>query len=421
LKEVFDDGRKWKHSPPPANYRKFLRWHRYPYSIASSYPDLRQLPEWSEIPTVLNWVNSGGTHAGVGVAYSQLLAMSRANFGQAGRPLSVLSAKALAYHNAGCSNRWENWWQAVGKPYPERLKTRGRTNSEAWKIVSRDNPEPVPDYPVAIPEAWTIRAFYRAGDYDGVQTEALTLRRSSTNATLIRSRRRSTRGPISWEEWQTITVKEADDFGFAIAYAIDNPWLLKAPKQDADNRKRTKVEGRDISLYYGSFRYMFSDGSDNVWWNDDPTRWYGADEVEGGFLNAPGNLGPVCLLLWRTFPDSPGTPGPARNRPAWRAVRMPDAVILRQLTDDLEIRGEIMDYLWNSERTTDALESLAKFGLPDQVSAINRLQTELSLRLRNVDPLFSEDPNQELLRARAEELLAAAQNAKAAIEERQIK
>src|ERR1043165_4393133 len=48
-----------------------LRWHRYSYAIQSSYPYLDQLPPWSAIPTLLEWINSDRTDAGVEVAYSQ--------------------------------------------------------------------------------------------------------------------------------------------------------------------------------------------------------------------------------------------------------------------------------------------------------------------------------------------------------------
>src|SRR5438552_2359177 len=169
-REVFDDGSKWKPPPQPINYRRLLRWFRYSYEIDSSYPYLGQLPPWSEIPTLLEWVNSNRSDAGVEVAYSQLVALSRADFGHPQHPPGGgLPAETVSYYRSQRSDAWAEWWKSVGKPYGERLRTRGQQHPQAWKLVSRDNRYPLPEYKVAIPDEWVFTTSYRAGDYGSIQ------------------------------------------------------------------------------------------------------------------------------------------------------------------------------------------------------------------------------------------------------------
>src|SRR5262249_22052069 len=155
-----------------------------------------------------------------------------------------------------------------------------------------------------------LRTTYRAGDYGGVQTESLTLRRSKDKATLIRALRKSTRGPLEWEQWQPLTIEQADNFAFAVAYAIDNPLLMKPRREDAAFKK---LEGRSLTLYYPDFRYEFSDLDDRIWWNDDPWNWHGSKSTDESFMHAAGLLGSVCLLVWRTFPETAPTNAPTTD------------------------------------------------------------------------------------------------------------
>src|SRR5206468_2011295 len=158
-------------------------------------------------------------------------------------------------------------------------------------------------------------------------------------------------------------------------YAIDHPWLLR-PKSTGGDRRR--LEGRDLTLYYPSFRYQFCDLGGNIWWNDDPWSWHGAED---GFMNSSGLLGSVCLLLWRIFPDNSPTNATRLNSAGWKPIKMPDAAVLRQLGEDLNLRGEIIDVLWHSQRASDALECLAEFGTREQLPAITQLETDLPLRI----------------------------------------
>ena len=239
-----------------------LRWNRYSYDISSSYPYLKELPDWSKIPILLEWIAKDSPDAGTDVAYSQLVALSRVDFGHPMRPpAGGLPVETTDYHKTQRNNAWTRWWESVGKSYEDRLRTRGRQNTEAWKLVSRDNSQPLPAYRVTIPDGWVLRATYRAGDYFGVQTESLTLRRSNENATLIRVLRKSTKGRLEWEQWQPLTLEQADNFAFAIAYAIDNPWLLQPKHRDGLVRK---LEGRNLTLYYPGFQYELADQDGSI-------------------------------------------------------------------------------------------------------------------------------------------------------------
>jgi hypothetical protein len=393
-----------------------LRWDRYSYEIASLYPYLKELPEWSKIPTLLEWISKDSHDAGTEVAYSQLVALSRADFGHPKRPpAGGLPVETVDYYKTQRNDAWLRWWKSVGKSYEDGLRARGRQNPEAWKLVTRDGSQTLPAYKVTIPEGWVLKSTYRAGDYSGVQTESLTLRRSKERATLIRALRKRTEGQLEWEQWQPLTLEQADDFAFAVAYAIDNPWLLQSKRSAGLVQS---LEGRNLTVYYPSFRYELADQDGNIWWNDDPRHWRGAKNMEGNFMNAAGNLGSVCLLLWRTFPDALATNAMVSNAGAWRPVKMPNATVLDQLAEDLALRGEIIDALWHSQRISDGLEALTEFGTPQQITAISRLETELPTRIKKVASILAQDPNGAHPKRLMEQLLAAAAKAKAAIQSR---
>lgn len=393
-----------------------LRWNRYSYAISSSYPYLKALPSWPKIPLLLDWMNREDQDAGIEVAYSQLVALSRADFGHPQHPpAGGLPAETVNYHRTQRSNTWARWWKTVGQPYGEKLRAQGRQNPKAWKLVVRDDSLPVPDYKITIPDEWVLRTSYRAGDYDGIQTESEMLRRSKERATLIRALRKRTGGRLEWEEWQPLTVEQADDFAFALAYAIDNPWLLKP--RGGEGRLR-ELEGRSLSLYYPGFRYDFADLEGNIWWNDDPWHWHGGKNTDRNFMDAVGTLGAVCLLVWRTFPDTLPANVTLPNPGNWRAVKSLDATVLQQLAGDLALRGEIVDTLRHVERVSLALEALAEFGTPEQLPALTRFQAELPLRMNQVKSILAQDPNGKHPEAVAERLLTGAAKTKAAIEKR---
>ena len=385
-----------------------LRWHRYTYNINSAYPYLKELPDWSKIPVLSEWINRDDDDAGTDVAYSQLVALSRADFGHPLRPhAGGLPKETLDYYRTERTHAWDRWWKLVGQNYAELLHTRGRQNWEAWKLIVRDEAVPMPEYKVAIPDEWTFRTSYRAGDYGGMQSESVTLHRSKEKATLVRALRTSTDGALAWERWEPLTIEQADNFAFAMAYAIDNPWLLKSTN---GNNKLGRLEGRNLTTYYPGFRYEFADAEGNIWWNDDPQTWRGRGE---DFMTAA--LGSVCRLLWRTYPDTSVPNAVLPQGGKWIAAKSLDSEVLQLVAEDLVPRGEIIDTLRNSQRISDGLETLAEFGTLAQMSAISELEAELPKRVKKVKAILEKDPNKGFLESRAERLLSDAAKAKAAI------
>lgn len=405
-KIVVDDGKKWKPAPGPPDYRRYLRWNRYPYEIRSSYPYLKRLPPWPEIPVLPKWMNSGESDAGEDVSYSQLVALVRSDFGHPARPPEGgMPYERKEYYREKRSRAWAEWWKTVGAEMETRLRTHGRKNAKAWKLVH--DSQPLPDDRLTIPDEWVFRTTFRNGDYLGVTTETITLRRSRTDAALIRGIRRGTQAPLEWERWSRLTVEEADDFAFAVAYAIDHPWLLK-PK----NQNQGQLEGRRFGLYHPRFRYTLSDSLGNVWCNDDPWSWHGARGNEGSFMEAHG-LGSVCLLLWRCFPDNSSGKEAAPGR--WVAIRGTNSTVVGMVVEDLKMRGEILDVLDYSQRLRDAMAAMEQFGTRNDISAINQFETELPARFGEVATIVEQDPNGHFVRAEVKRLLEEAAKAKAAI------
>jgi hypothetical protein len=395
----------------PVN-REPIRWFRYSYDINSSYPYLKELPDFSKIPVLLEWINKQSEDPGVEVAYSQLVALSRADFKHPLRPpAGGMPAESVKYYRSERAEAWARWWARVGQHYEEQMRVEGRQSAEAWKLVIRDKPLPMPDKKIVIPEEWTLKTSYRAGDYGGVQTESLTLRRTKDKATLIRALRKSTLGRLERERWEPLTTEQADIFAFAMAYAIDNPWLVKP--DGARNAKR-EFEGRNLTTYYPGFQYEFTDKDDNIWWNDDPWTWHGGQSR----MDAPGILGAVCALLWRTFPDNALRKEDGRGEGKWSSLKMPDEMALQISAEDLALRGEIIEALTHDRRISDALETLTEFGTPAQLRAIAELEAELPIRVEKVKTVLKQDPNGANRKSEVEQLLAAAARAKVAIQKR---
>jgi hypothetical protein len=170
-----------------------------------------------------------------------------------------------------------------------------------------------------------------------------------------------------------------------------------------------------LTTHYASFDYEFADLNGPVWWNDDPWSWHGAERTEDAFMNAPPTLGPVCRLLWRTFPDVSPNKVPKPNGGAWEPVQVLPVAMLQQLSDDLTISGEFIAFLKNARRLRDALEGLTRFGTAEEVPSIQRFETELPQRLQEVESILAKDPNSHFQRMEAQSLLAAAAKAKTEI------
>lgn len=375
------------------------RWNRSDYIGLKSYPFLDEAPSLSQIPLLFDWIESRKSES-YDVPYCQLMALSRVDF----RKPALWDSEPL-FDNAEFDGvegleGWKRWWNSVGGTLETRLRSGGRRNPAAWKLVAPEKPDALPAAPVTIPDEWILRTWFSGGDYDGITTEALCLRRTAKRATLIRASRRSTHGKLEWEQWLPLTTEHADNFAFAMAYVIDQPWTVL----DANVRQAPpRLEGRGLSVYYPKFRYEFADRNGDLWWNDDPRKWYANRSGRDALQYMRQGYGSVCVLLARTFPDTSPTNGPE----GWKPVKSLEPALLSDLAGDLVVRADGLMLLCKG-RIADALDVLAEFGTREQLPAINRFESDL----RNG---FEKVPNTATWKSI---LLAKASDARAAIQKR---
>src|ERR1051326_5297929 len=154
-----------------------------------------------------------------------------------------------------------------------------------------------------------------------------------------------------------------------------------------------------------------------VWWNDDPWSWYGGKEVEENFMEGVVFCtGSVCMLLCRTFPDS--TNRPNGNAPGWVTVKMPDKGVLKEVVDYLDMQEELADPSADLWQAMDALEALTKFGKPDHLPAIRRLESQCRVSVPEWNSVLQGDPNKEFYLFFLTNLLVEAQTATSEIQKR---
>jgi hypothetical protein len=382
------------------------RWRPLKYEVSSKYPYLYELPSWREIPTLLKWIRQDRQVYGAGMAYEQLVVMSRVDFkmptAQSPSHVGVVSN----YNWSQSITGWSNWWATIGKGYQERIARGGREDMEAWRLITRGRSVPPPTYRVAIPDEWVFKSTLAGGDYDARPLEVLTLKRTRKEAWLIRAVRQNAKDRLRWEEWQPISTEQADTFALAVAYAIDHPWLVI---RNEVKQERGQKEGRRFGLYYPWFHFQFSDLQGNIWWND-PARWFGINEAGDGW-----GLGAVCTTLWRRFPELAQQREVPSPQAGWREVSMPsDDRVLAEAIEDLRVPDNVIEHLWWDQRMSLALKTLEQFGSREHVSAINRMEQELSERMRMLSAVLDADANGSHPKRVAEELLANARRARTA-------
>jgi hypothetical protein len=347
---------------------EYCRWNRSGHIGLNSYPFINEAPSLSQIPLLFDWIESRKSES-YDVPYCQLMALSRVDF----RKPALWDSEPLfdntEFDDVQGLEGWKRWWSSIGQTLEKRLRSGGRRNPAAWKLVAPDRPDAIPSAPVTIPDEWLLRTWFSGGDYAGVTTESLCLRRTAKRATLIRASRRSTHGKVEWEQWLPLTTEQADNFAFATAYVIDQPWtVLDASVRQAPPR----LEGRGLSVYYPKFRYEFADRNGDLWWNDDPWKWYANRSGRDALQVMPQGYGSVCVLLARTFPDASST----NNAVGWRPVKSLEPAILDDMAEDLAVRADGL-MLVGKGRVWHALDGLAEFGTRDQLPAISRFESDL--------------------------------------------
>jgi hypothetical protein len=223
-REVKSSWRSWTPGKLP-DQKMFIRWNWPQFETKSTYPYLDRMPAYQDVPFLIGCYEKKGER--YQEASDQLEALTRVQFGN---PWLQSDPERLT-----AAAMWRQWWKDVGKHRSELQQQRGVRDAEAWDLAKRGRNLPMPEEPVVIPEVYVLKVRFRSGDYDGVTTETLTLRRDQHGAELIRSFSTRRDGPVTKERWLPFGVKDADRVVRALGYLIDRPWLLN---DEAEIEKR---------------------------------------------------------------------------------------------------------------------------------------------------------------------------------------
>ncbi len=292
-------------TPQQGEFGPLMKWLKYPYEIATSYPCVESLPTPDKIPEILEFIEKKMGDGG-GVPESQLPCLTRMSFGRL--DLDDSQSDRL--------KAWQDWWKQVGEDYFRRVESEGKRNPEAWKLLVGDANIRCPEYKILIPSEWRFEINFRSGDYDGVQREVIVMERTKETATLKRHYSVDSRAPFQYEVWHNFTPEEADRFLYGLGYAIDQPWFVKRfiyPPQTShwDNIGHV-IEGRNWGTYNPHASWsgiVLPDG--RVFWNDDPkvwhlTEWRGIDFDD---LSVDYGYGLVYPFVCYHFPEKQSVDG----------------------------------------------------------------------------------------------------------------
>lgn len=297
--------RTWTPGKLP-DQKMFIRWNWPQFEDQSAYPYMNRMPVYQDIPLLIACVEKKGD--GFQEASDQLEALTRMRFGN---PSIQSDGEGVA-----ASAKWREWWEEVGKHRPGQQNQRGVRDAEAWDLVRNGRNLPIPEEPLVIPERYVLKVSFRAGDYDAVTSETLTIQRSDDGAELIRSFSTRRDGPVTEERWLPFGIKDADRVVRALGYLIDRPWLLN---DEAEIEKRywasekdhkgesmgtwcdNKLKGRESygTPYYPNVDFELRDAEDKLWWNADPDHWYGAnpERFNRAHHPVPGTVFPFLAAL----------------------------------------------------------------------------------------------------------------------------
>jgi hypothetical protein len=302
--------RSWTPGRLP-DQKMFIRWNWSQFERKSTYPHLDRMPAYQNVPFLIECIEQkGGRYQ---EASDQLEALTRMQFGNPWLQSDPERIAAVA--------KWRQWWEDVGKHRPETQIQNGVRDAGAWDLAKRGRNLPMPDEPLVIPETYVLKVRFRAGDYDGVTSETLTLQRNQHGAELIRSFSTRRDGPVTEDVWLPFGVGDADRVVRALGYLIDRPWLLNDETEIekrywASEKKNPgseslgtwcddKLKGRESygAPYYPNVEFELRDGAGKLWWNADPDQWYGAnpDRFNKSHQPVPGTVFP---FLAAHYPES---------------------------------------------------------------------------------------------------------------------
>lgn len=291
--------------------QKFIRWQWRSYEIKSDYPYLDHMPDYQNVPVLFDFLEK--KDAQHWIVDDQLQALTRVAFSD----LRGLDGEK----GTTAVEQWRAWWEEVGKHRPHWQAQRGVRDAEAWKLARRGRNLPLPEVPIVIPDEYELTVNFRSGDYDGVITETLLIKRKADGAELIR-RYSTSRDEVAKEErWSPFDAKEADRLVRAIGYLVDQPWLIN---DEAEIEKRYQAAGKKDPTsespgawgdeiikgresygqpYYPSTSYELRDAARKLWWNADPDQWHGGNPARFHETDLPVS-GIVYPFLAALYPET---------------------------------------------------------------------------------------------------------------------
>lgn len=306
--------------------KMFIRWSWPQFETKSAYPYLNRMPAYTDVPYLIECFEKKGE--GYQEASDQLTALTRMQFGN---PWLLKDGERIA-----AVSKWREWWESVGKQRPKARAERGMRDVEAWDLARRGRNLPLPEEALVIPESYELIVHFGSGDYGGVTSETLTIRRNADAAELVRSYSVLRDGPVTEERWLPFGVKDADRLTRALGYLIDRPWLLNDEAEietrywageKADPKRESSglgceglLKGRESygPPYYPNVDFELRDGGGRLWWNANPDRWYGAnpERFNATQRSVPGAVFP---FLAARYPElerwgKTGKPGWVANR-----------------------------------------------------------------------------------------------------------
>lgn len=191
--------RDWKPGSLP-DHGLFCRWSWSQFMRRGDYPYLNTMPSYRDVPFLIGRCAKKEEH--YQVDWEQLMALTRVSFGNPW--LQKDEERKVG------SDHWREWWKDVGRHRPELRRKRGVRDQAAWDMVRGGRDLPVPKLAVVIPETYALTANFSSGDYGGVTSETLTIKRSQGEAELVRSFSTLRDGPVTEERWLPFGPEEAD-------------------------------------------------------------------------------------------------------------------------------------------------------------------------------------------------------------------
>ena len=301
---------RWKPGRLP-DLKHFIRWQWTSYEVESDYPFLDHMPDYQNVPLLIDFLER--KHAKRWIVEHQLRALTRADFTDLRGPKGEKGATAV--------EQWRAWWQEAGKHRPQWQAQRGVRDADAWKLAQRDRNLPLPEAPIVIPEEYELTVNFSSGDYGGVISETLLIKRKADGAELIRRFSMRTGEQPKEERWHPFDAKDADRIVRAIGYLVDQPWLIN---DEADIEKRygeakekdptqespgdlgdSIIRGRESygEPYYPSTSYELRDAKGRLWWNADPDHWFGGNPYRFHETHLPVS-GVVFPFLAKLYPEA---------------------------------------------------------------------------------------------------------------------